>query len=924
MRALCRLFFLMCVGASALSQPAWTAGLPRDAVLTHDARLQTSLPQGRATSTTRYHKRLSTQRGSSAGKPAAARRRETSVTAAAHRGSSVSLQDGSKLVTGKPGLAYGSMRPVTSPLAADVKPALAMSGGALQGALIPGLPTSMTASIVGLRAAAGSPRPLSAPDRAQDVSKPDRAARSTNRGEATGAVATGVDSGETGCLLLPVGRVVGVAMFRRSSETIVVVDQQLEPLGSAEGDWWKLHKPQVTRTARWTAVRVPTSSGDGLRIERREDGLCLIGTQAALPAAATVVFHAGSDSVQFSLPHPGNALTVTDPVTGSLLLVGTDAGNSGAVRTGRRSALFAIDETLAGVVVEPLSDRLQLHRTSRGFDLVADGATSIHVAAGFSEVPVASVDGLTRTLSFAAEPTDALVRRMRERALAAAVAPPRARSDRRLDLAEAMIALGLGSEARSVLAAASADDPSAAASPHAALLGAIASILDPGAHSPDPFGASAYPSTEEGKLWRALAWQPPVPVGPAIATIRRGMPLLLSYPARLREAAAVEAARVLLAGQDPDALRAIDLLPDSAAIRLARAEARARLGHPADALAALAVLARSRDIAVMANSLRDMIRLKLASGRLTAAAAADLLDAHRLDWRVTGQEAPALIEEADDRLRVPDARAAFELWHEALALDPTVRAQVEPRRLAALSQLAEPASAARVSASDYASIIAENADLIAANGDLAARTELILADKFADLGLEDHAAATLERLVLPMPAGTARAMINTRLASVDVARGAPAAATAALSRDDEAGCPIALVDRRNLIRARALDMVGKSADALALLAAATNEDAVLLKAQLLMERQDWHAALVPLNELFHRLPVRGPLDSTQGAVVLQLVAASVRDGTAASATAAEGIEPRLTDASERRSLAVLMAPLAAPADHARGAAASGI
>lgn len=923
MRALACLFLLICATASGLSQPAGAVGLPGDAALEQDAHLQTSPTQGGVTSTSRHHRRPVAHHASSAGKPSAALRRDILVTAVARRTSAASLGDGSELSTGHPDLAHGSTRSTAPPLAPDTKPAPAKSAIALQGALIPGLPTSMTASIVGLRAGADPQHPVPVPARVQDVSGPGPAARSTTGGERTGAAAD-VSSGETGCLLLPAGRVVGLAMFRRSSQTVVVVDQQLGPLGSAEGDWWELHTPQVIRTARWTAVRVPTSSGDGLRIERREDGLCLIGTQAAAPTAAPVVFHAGNDSVQFSLQHPGNTLTVTDPVTGSLLLVGTDAGNSGAVRTGRRSALFAIDGTLAGIVVEPFSDRLQLHRTSSGFDLVSDGATSIHVTAGFSDTPVASVDGLTRTLSFAAEPTEALVRRMHERALAAAAAPPRARSDRRLDLAEAMVALGLGSEASSVLAAASADDPSAAASPRAALLGAIASILDPGERGPDPFGASAYPSTEEGKLWRALAWQPPAPVGAAIATIRRGMPLLVSYPARLREAAATQAARVLLAGQDPDGLRAIDLLPDSAAIRLARAEARARLGHPAAALAALAELARSRDIAVMANSLRDVIRLKLASGRLTNAAAADLLDAHRLDWRITGQEAPALIEEADDRLRVPDARAAFELWHEALAIDPTVRAQVEPRRLAALSQLAQPASAARVSASDYASIIAENMDLIAANGDLAARTGLILADKFADLGLEDHAAATLDRLVVPMPAGTARAVINTRLASLDVARGAPAAATAALSRDDEAGCPIALVDRRKLIRARALDMAGKSADALALLAAATSEDAVLLKAQLLMERQDWHAALVPLNDLFHRLPTRGPLDATQGAVVLQLVAASVRDGTAASATAAKGIEPRLADASERRSLAVLMAPLAAPADRVRGAATSGI
>ena len=793
-------------------------------------------------------------------------------------------------------------------------------GGALdaRGALIPGLPAALVASIVGLRTAAGAPGALGASNRAP-ISAAERAAQSL-----ASPTPAGVGSDETGCLLLPVGHAVGVAMFRRFSDTVVVVDRPIESLPAGEGNWWQQHKPQMTRTAQSAVLRVPTPSGDGLRIERREDGLCLTGAREVSAIAPSIGFRSESDDVLFQLRQPGNTLTIVDPVTRSPLLIGTDNGSSGAVRPGRRSALFSIVETSAGVVVEPFSDRLSLHRSSDGFELATDGATSIHATPDFSNAPIASVDGLTRTLTVVAEPTDALVRQMRERELAAATAAPRGRSDRRLDLAEAMVALGLGSEARSVLAVAVADDPEAAASPRAALLDAITSILEKGRRGPDPFAAPAYPTTEEGKLWQALAWQPPAPVGSAIATIRRGMPLLLSYPARLRDAAAAQAARVSLASDDPDALRAIDLLPDSAAVRLARAIAAARLGRPETALAALAPLSRSRDLAVMANSLREVIRLKLAAGELTAAAAADLLDAHRLDWRLTAQEAPALVEEADDRLRVPDERAAFELWREALAVDPNVRDQVEPRRLAALNQLAKPEIAARVSASDYASIIAENVDIISADDSLLSRTGLILAEKFADLGLDDHEVATLERLVGTMPPGIARAAINTQIASVEVTQGAPAAATMALSRDDDGGLPQALVGRRALVRARALDGSGKSAEALALVATATDDEGLRLRAKLLMERQEWHAAIAPLTDLFHHLPVHGPLDAAQGAVVLQLVSASLRDGAEPPPIAEPEISSRLADPSERRSLTILMAPPMTSGGQAKAASTSGI
>ena len=824
--------------------------------------------------------------------------------------------------------------------AATNKPAAAAD------ALIPGLPDGMVASIIGVQkqakpptskdgtskdalskdatskvaaSAPASPKPASA----APVASP-AAGIAAPAGGVAGEQATAAMAATDDCLMLPASHATGIAMYRRGFATVIVIDRSVAPPSDGNGSWWQAHRPQVTRAAEWTAVRVPTSHGEGIRIERQVDGLCLSGTSALPPGETTIAYRAESAAVSFALPHPGRTLTVIDPVTHALLLVGTDVGGAGELRPARRSALFAIDDTLAGVVVEPFSDRLGLHRTSDGFDLAMDGAPSIHVPSGFAGTAIASVDGLTRTLSLVDEPTDALTRRMRQRALAAATAPLRARSDRRLDLAEAMVALGLGSEARSVLLTAASDDPTEAASPRAALLAGIASVLDKRPAGADPFAAPNFPTTEEGKLWRALAWAAPAPLGGQAATIRRGMPLLLSYPPRLRDAAAAQAARVLLAGDDPDGIRAVDLLPDSDAIRLARARAAARLGHVADAIAALDRLARSRDLGIMADSLRDTIRLRLAAGQLTPAASADLLDAHRLDWRLTGQEAVALLEEADDRLRVPDLRAAFGLWHDAVEVDPTLRAQIDARRLAGLERLTQPGMAATVSASDFASIIAENADAIPAGSDLAARTGVILADKFAALGLDDHAATTLEPLAKVMPPGVARAAINTQLAALDAAQGDHAAATVVLARDDEASLPVPLLSTRRLVHARVLDAEGKTDDALALLAHVPDDEGLRLKANLLMERKDWHAAIAPLTELFHRFPAHGSLDAAQGAVALQLVAASVRDGAPSSSAAAHEIAPRLADDSERRSLEVLMAPLAETGARRNLGSASGI
>ena len=330
------------------------------------------------------------------------------------------------------------------------------------------------------------------------------------------------------------------------------------------------------------ACRPPT--GKGIRIERQVDGLCLSGTSPPCLPGDDHHRISGTRAPQSRspCPHPGRTLTVIDPVTHALLLVGTDVGGAGELRPARRSALFAIDEYSRGCrggAVFRSSRPASHQRRVRSRDGWC--ALDPRARAASPATAIASVDGLTRTLSLVDEPTDALTRRMRQRALAAATAPLRARSDRRLDLAEAMVALGLGSEARSVLLTAASDDPTEAASPRAALLAGIASVLDKRPAGADPFAAPNFPTTEEGKLWRAL-WPGRLRLlsEAQAATIRRGMPLLLSYPAQAaRRSRRVRPRACCSQATIPMGIRAVDLLPDSDAIRLARARAAARLGH---------------------------------------------------------------------------------------------------------------------------------------------------------------------------------------------------------------------------------------------------------------------------------------------------------------------------------------------------------
>lgn len=782
-------------------------------------------------------------------------------------------------------------------------------------ALVPGLPDSFAARIVGLHpAAAGSPLVAAA-------------VPGGPRGTAAGrsdAAASGASSADAGCLLLPFARHAGVAIYRRPPDTIVVVDA-----AGASGDlpgggaWWSAHRPRVTTTGTATLLRIPIAAAEGIRIERREEGLCLAGTPR-VAAADAISYRASARAVSFAVVRPGRVVTVADPSTGALLLVGTDRAESGGLRPARRSATFALDETLAGIVVQPFSDRLALRSTAAGFDLVSDDGLPIHVPQDFANIAVASLDGLTRTLELGDAPVATLVRRLREKARAAALAPIRGRRDRRLDLAEAELGLGLGVEASGVLAAASADDPAVGGLSRAVLLREIARRIggrgDPRELLADP----AFPDTEEGRLWRALAWQPPAPVAPTQATLRRGLPLLLSYPEPLRAQGARIAADILLAGDDPDGLRAIDLLPRTEATRLASAQAALRLGHPEAALAAFETLARSRDPRSASEALRAGIRLKRVLGKLTAAAAADVLEAHRLDWRLIGEEGGALLEEADDRVLAGDLHRAFALWREA-ATHPESAAQAARRQTETLSRMADPSDAAAVPAADYASIMAENAARLDADHALATRAGLVLAGKLEALDLDDTAASIFAAIAAGMSPGPARAAIDVRLAEIASMRGDTKGAEAALGRDSGDTLPPELLARQRCVRASLLAAGGHLVDATAMLAAAEDDAGLDLRAKLLTQAGEWHAAAGTLRTLFERLPKSGNLDAIQGAIAIRLAAARLRDNDAASAAGVlHDVAGRLTDPDERRSLDALRVPLSVATAQKTPASANGI
>ncbi len=616
----------------------------------------------------------------------------------------------------------------------------------------------------------------------------------------------------------------------------------------------------------------------------REDADWSLTIGGVAEAATPIAIESRQGGLAFDVLHPGKAIVVPDPDTGAPLLVGTARASTASVGVARSSALFALDRTSTGVLVEPFSGHLLLTATTSGFLLTTDDASALHLPEGFLASRHAG-DIFSRLLDLPSGSVPELSRRLRAELEAAATTPVRDRYEPRIKAVETLVSLGLGPEAGTLLDVAAADDPASAGDPRFQLLSRIVSVLDPAR----PVSAAPVQSSSESvrlpddvALWNVLA---PVPgqdtsMQEAARVLRSEIQLYLSSPSRLQALSVKRVADLLLASGTIQDLRAVALLPDGPGSVVAKAVALERLGSTRRALDSLAVLENSRDPLVAASALRKEIAIRVRHGSLEASKAADLLARHRLDWRLTGQETDALLEEARDRLDAHQFLRAFSLWREARRADPGSASRVAGEVDAALMRLGDPRDAAAIPASDFVAITDDYSDLIRSDAGLSARMSKLLADKFDSLGLPGRAADALSVAIGAAKPGSDRGAIELRVAGLRLDEGNPAAAATSLQAADQDGITPDLAERREHVRAAILAAEGHNDEALTALNDDKDPTALDLRAKLLQRVGDWRSSESVLKTMVQAIPARGTLSTRDGNIVLRLAsaAAHVDDG----------------------------------------------
>lgn len=626
---------------------------------------------------------------------------------------------------------------------------------------------------------------------------------------------------------LPFERETGVAVLRRGAELWVVFDDARPIDLAALRNDPVFGKAVLTMGNAATLLRIPAPAPAAARVSPVERGLVVellpAGAAASESLPAEVVDAPDGRRLLLRTQLAGRAAHLHDPETGETLIVGTLKDGEARQPVARAFAEFSLLPTLRGVAVVAQSDHVTMRAQPEGFVLMAGPqlGRGLAVSPGQLAAPdVLAGHALTRAVDLPALPHDALAERVRLLRGEAAAAPPLARSRPRLALAEAMLALGFGVEARAVLDVAAAEDPVMGASPRWAALAGVASLLAGRLEEARPaLKDRRLDGTDEITLWRAyLADQegePPVATAPLYAA---SAGLLPSYPDALRTKLGSAAAEAMAEGGEAAAAAALlARLGDMPSLALARALLAEAQGKIDEALAAYEALGDGRDRRQRYRALTRAVELALREGRIGAPEAAAKMEPLLYAWRGDASERLLRLRAAELRGQAADWAGALALLRDTEGAFPDFLAEIRPRTAEAFLALFRDGGADSLPAAQAVALFEESADLLP-TGTAGDAVVARIADRLIGLDLTERASAMLTRLMVAQPeGGLDRARTGLRLAELRLADGDVERALGALAASEAERLPASLAAERLILRARATAASGRMEEGLAML-----------------------------------------------------------------------------------------------------------
>nr|WP_321984391.1 hypothetical protein [uncultured Lichenicoccus sp.] len=710
-------------------------------------------------------------------------------------------------------------------------------------------------------------------------------------------------------LLLPFEKGVGAAAFTRGADTLIVFDAarsldlsdvRQEPI--AAGSTIRL-LPEATM------LTLPGHNARQFRLQRVAAGWLVQDTGSTRTSTA---IEPVLDKLDLRLPvaAPGRTVVVPDPGSGENLLVGTLRTGVEAFDRSRRGHAYIIEETSLGIVIVPLSDRIEMRPTRSAFLLSGLDPQSLVLPVEGQDAQTRAESSDTRILSLRRGTRETLYRRSKEALAAAAAAPAGSRFNERMMAAQAALALGDDTQADTLAKVAVADDARQTCVRLTRIVRLAASVLERPSTGSLSDAASdedtcpndpAYIDSPEVALWHGIGLARQDPGLPKAARlIATNLALLQSYPQPLSTILLPIAAEALVEGGTDAQAGLVDAFPVEPSLAFARARLAARRGHPQAARAAFDALRSDLDIRIADLATEQSVAMRLQSGELTPRAAADILDKHLMDARIAGHELSARYRLSELRIKAGQWPKALALLREASLLFPAEQDAIRDRAGEVLKRLAAaPADGSAADTFSEAAVIEANMDLVPRGID-GERLSRYLVDRLSALDLPDRAAPIVGKLMVAAQPGLEKATLGARLAGLDLQENDLPGAQQALHDSDAADLPPALVEQRRMLLARGLAAQGHTREALAAIRELTSSPALDLKATLFMAAASWADAADALSALVDRsVPVTGPLDRGQQDLLLRLASAASRAGDARrQAQVHDAVQGRIADADK--------------------------
>ncbi|ONG54447.1 hypothetical protein BKE38_10175, partial [Pseudoroseomonas deserti] len=675
---------------------------------------------------------------------------------------------------------------------------------------------------------------------------------------------------------LPFGRSVGAAALARGGALIIAFDDNrplelaaLRRLSPA------LARMEIMEVPGAAVLRLPLVPGGGIPGLRRDaDGIWqIVPPNSPRPERILVEQEEGaSPRLLLRVAEPGRVVAVPDRETGGLLLLGLLGAPARALPVGQSFSPFDLLPTDHGVALAIRDPSVALRTVREGFavPLASKGTLAIGPIPGhLGEVG----SQMARVLDLQDRPVAALMQRRRTLFSQLMNAPPQARAALRLDLAETLLAMGLGAEAQALAQLATEDDPRIAGDKRALLLtGAGALMAGRGEESLAPLADPRLPRDGEPAFWQALARLDALgegtPSTELAAALARNAPLLVTYPKALRDRLVPRVARALIeAGAQRDAAALLDEAPgDTPAHVFARTRLAEAKGETDAAMAAYDKLTEGRDRDIRDRARGRIAELGLLTGKLDPGAAAAMLEAAIPGWRGDQRELNRRLRAAELYHQAGQHESALALLEETATLFPDAAETVQGQTSEALlGVLLDPKTPVIEAAQFY-----EQRQAQLPQGPRLDAAALRIADGLAALDLWDPAARLLAKAALK---SDRPAPINLRLAELLVAAGEGEKALSVIQALPEAALEPSDRPRRSMAEARAMALSGQLTQATAALRNMGPAGAARL-ADLLAAQQDWGGAADALSAHAAALLPAAPaqLNPAQRQLLLRLAA----------------------------------------------------